>query len=136
MARGGEAASALTGRIFDADGHPMSPTFAYGRGGTIYRYYVSAPLQQGGRFLPADGMPRRISATAIEDFLADCLGRQTTTGDRRTTFDLIRRIEVLADRIRIEVLAEHIRNAGSSLGADESAIPHPTDPERMILSLA
>lgn len=39
--------SALTGRIFDADGHPMSPTTARGRSGHSYRYYVSAPLQQG-----------------------------------------------------------------------------------------
>ncbi len=37
----------LTGRIFDADGHPMSPTTARGRSGRSYRYYVSAPLQQG-----------------------------------------------------------------------------------------
>ena len=35
----------LTGRVFDADGSAMSPTFAYGRKGRIYRYYVSAPLQ-------------------------------------------------------------------------------------------
>ena len=39
--------SPLTGRIFDADGHPMSPTKARGRSGLSYRYYVSAPLQQG-----------------------------------------------------------------------------------------
>lgn len=45
------ARSTLTGRIFDADGNPMSPTFAYGKGGKLYRYYVSAPLQQGGRLM-------------------------------------------------------------------------------------
>ena len=39
--------SPLTGRIFDAAGHPMSPTTARGRSGRSYRYYVSAPLQQG-----------------------------------------------------------------------------------------
>jgi site-specific DNA recombinase len=45
--------SALTGRIFDANGHPMSPTTARGRSGRLYRYYVSAPLQQGrGADLP------------------------------------------------------------------------------------
>ena len=30
----------LTGRIFDADGRPMSPTFSYGRRKKLYRYYV------------------------------------------------------------------------------------------------
>ncbi|WP_439573827.1 recombinase family protein [Phreatobacter sp.] len=136
LAGGGKAASTLTGRIFDADGHPMSPTFAYGRGGTIYRYYVSAPLQQGGKLPPADDTPRRISATAIEDFIANRLSMLGTTGDRSKHLERTRRIEVLAGRIRIEVLAEDIRNAGSTPGADESAIPHPTDPERTILSLA
>ena len=39
--------SPLTGRIYDADGHPMSPTTARGRSGRSYRCYASAPLQQG-----------------------------------------------------------------------------------------
>ena len=43
------ATSPLTGRILDADGQAMSPSFAYGQHGTLYRYYVSAPLQQGQR---------------------------------------------------------------------------------------
>ncbi len=37
----------LTGRIFDADGHPMPPTTAPGRPGRSYRYYGSVALQQG-----------------------------------------------------------------------------------------
>ena len=44
-----KANAPLAGRLFDADGRPMSPTFSYGRGGRLYRYYVSAPLQQGAR---------------------------------------------------------------------------------------
>jgi hypothetical protein len=32
----------LTGRIFDVDGRPMSPTCAYGRQGKLDRYYASA----------------------------------------------------------------------------------------------
>ena len=41
--------AALTGRIFDADGVAMSPTFSHGARGQVYRYYVSASLQQGKR---------------------------------------------------------------------------------------
>ncbi len=48
-ARESVARSPLVGRIFDTDGQPMSPTFAYGKGRRLYRYYVSAPLQQGAR---------------------------------------------------------------------------------------
>lgn len=55
----------LGGRIFDANGEVMTPAFSRGRGGRIYRYYVSASLQQG----PADaddGVIRRVAAPAIE----------------------------------------------------------------------
>ena len=49
-----KANAPLAGRLFDAAGRPMSPTFSYGRGGRLYRYYVSAPLQQGARRDPSD----------------------------------------------------------------------------------
>jgi site-specific DNA recombinase len=135
-ASGGKAASALTGRIFDADGHPMSPTFAYGRGGTIYRYYVSAPLQQGGKLPPADGKPRRISAAAIEGFIADRLGALQQGDDDGAILDRIMRVEVLAGRIRITVPTQNIRSSGSTLGPEDSASPDPADPDRMVLTLA
>ena len=65
----------LAGRLFDADGRPMSPTFSYGRGGKLYRYYVSAPLQQGARRDPSDTAIRRISAPPLEVALATVLRR-------------------------------------------------------------
>ena len=43
------ARAPLTGRIFDIDGQPMSPSFTHGQRGQVYRYYVSAPLQPGRR---------------------------------------------------------------------------------------
>ena len=43
--------SPLSGRIFDAEGLPMGPTFAYGKAGRCYRYYVSQP-SAGGRQAP------------------------------------------------------------------------------------
>lgn len=55
----------LAGRLFDAAGEAMTPTFSYGRGGRVYRYYVSASLQQGSAIKP-DGVLRRISAPALE----------------------------------------------------------------------
>jgi len=118
---GGKAASLLTGRIFDADGHPMSPTFAYGRGGTIYRYYVSAPLQQGGKLTPDDDKPRRISATAIEGFIADRLGALPHSGDDGAILDRILRVEVLSGRIRIILPAPDPARLALVLGPGESA---------------
>ena len=72
---GAEGDAPLAGRLFDADGQPMSPTFSYGRGGKLYRYYVSAPLQQGARRDPSDTAIRRISAPPLEANLAAVLRR-------------------------------------------------------------
>jgi site-specific DNA recombinase len=62
----------LVGRLFDASGEAMSPTYSYGRSGRVYRYYVSASLQQGGTNRP-DGIVRRLSAPALECFVEERL---------------------------------------------------------------
>jgi hypothetical protein len=59
------AHSPLTGRIFDADDQVMSPAFAYGRGGKLYRYYVTASLQQGGKREKDDDAPCRACPMAV-----------------------------------------------------------------------
>jgi hypothetical protein len=69
------AHSPLAGRIRDADGQTMSPIFAYGKAGQLYRYYVSAPLQRGGQRDPNDGTPRRVSVPVIENTLSKVLAR-------------------------------------------------------------
>lgn len=96
--RNGVAALPLTGRIEDADGQPMSPTFAYGRNKRLYRYYVSAPLQQGASRRPNDPNPRRVPAELIERTLINALGAKTgpLVGD---PLDRIARITVLPDRL-------------------------------------
>ncbi len=99
---GGLASAPLAGRIFDADGAPMSPTFAHGRGGRLYRYYVSAPLQQGSRVATNDPHPRRISATILERHLEEALFRPRNDGSETkpaSALDRIRRIEVHPDRL-------------------------------------
>jgi DNA invertase Pin-like site-specific DNA recombinase len=62
----------LAGRLFDAAGEAMTPTYSYGRSGRVYRYYVSALLQQGGTNRP-DGVLRRISGPALERFVEERL---------------------------------------------------------------
>ncbi len=85
----------LTGRLFDAEGEPMSPTTAQGRSGRRYRYYVSAPLQQGRAGAPTvdtekrgrntigrpggtreqDAPLRRVAAIALEARIAEVVTR-------------------------------------------------------------
>lgn len=52
----GAAASPLTGKIFDADGQPMRPTFGHGRGKKISRYYVGETLLPNGQIGPTDNL--------------------------------------------------------------------------------
>ena len=64
----------LTGRLFDAAGEPMSPSFSRGALGGTYRYYVSSSLQTG-MARPNANILRRVSAPAIEQLVAGVLGR-------------------------------------------------------------
>ena len=64
----------LAGRLFDAAGEPMSPTFSRGARGGVYRYYVSASLQAGG-VKRTDAIVRRLPAPATEQLAADILAR-------------------------------------------------------------
>jgi DNA invertase Pin-like site-specific DNA recombinase len=57
--------AALTGKLFDQTGEVMSPSFSRGRSGKVYRYYVSASLQQGGSQRD-DGVLQRLPAPDIE----------------------------------------------------------------------
>ena len=98
----------LKGRIFDTDGQPMSPTFAQGRGGQTYRYYVSAPLQQGRRRPADDDAIRRVPAEAVEALV---LGRLQRLAHRRagalTTWavalTILKRVEVHATSVHLQI---------------------------------
>lgn len=75
-----EAASAVfVGRIFDAAGRPMTPTFAYSKAKRIYRYYVS---QSGGPPIPQGATPllRRFSGPLREGLVAGALARVMAKG--------------------------------------------------------
>ncbi len=131
------ARSALAGRIFDADGHPMSPTFAYGKGGRLYRYYVSAPLQQGGRRSARDTVPRRVSGPALEDALATALRRLMPDDMDLDASPLarIRRIEVLRDGVDIVLPLTLLRRLEARLAKGEEAAVDPADPSQLRLTL-
>lgn len=58
----------LTGKLFDANGDLMTPTFSRGRSDRVYRYYVSGSLQQGA-VVNDDDTVQRLPASAIEDLV-------------------------------------------------------------------
>lgn len=94
----------LRGLVFDADGHPMSPSFGYGRGGRVYRYYVSAPLQQGRKVEEREGVLRRVSAEALEEAVRTQLATMLQGAPDRPLAEMlkpVRRVEVLPHDLRI-----------------------------------
>ncbi len=128
------AASPLTGRIFDTDGRPMSPTFAYGRNRKLYRYYVSADLQQGGARRDADPAPRRISADALERLLDRTLNRLLPDGSS-DALPRVSRIEVHRAHLDLTLPVGLLRTIRRHLGSGETAEPDPADPAQMRLTL-
>jgi site-specific DNA recombinase len=95
------ASSPLTGRISDADGQPMSPSFAYGSKGRLYRYYVSAPLQQGQRRPANDPHPRRIPAQHLEETLSRAIAVRSDKAetDDSAPLDRIQAVTVESARL-------------------------------------
>ena len=68
------ARSPLMGKLFDATGEVMSPAFARNRSGKLYRYYVSASLQQGQQ-VPDDDIVRRLPAAKLDQIVEGLLTR-------------------------------------------------------------
>jgi site-specific DNA recombinase len=95
----------LTGLIFDAFGQPMSPSFAYGKSGRLYRYYIAMALQTGANITRDDEAIRRVSAPAVERFLVETLTRLSgkpgvQAADLKA---LVRRLELRADQTHLVV---------------------------------
>ena len=113
------AAHRLTGRLFDASGHPMSPTFSHGASGKVYRYYVSAPLQQGHKAeWQRDGI-HRLGADALEGLVNAAVER--LLGD--DALHLVTRVEVHLCRL-VLVVPRKLRGAVvARLATDEIADP-------------
>ena len=128
------ATAALRGRIFDADGEPMCPTFAHGARGQVYRYYVSAPLQQGQRRDPGDDAIRRVPATIIEAALTQILGRLLPTSSVDPLARVLR-IEVYREQLHILLAVAMLQPIRARLGADEYAVIDEADPSRLRLSV-
>ena len=128
------ATSSLTGRIFDADGQTMSPTFAYGKGRKLYRYYVSASLQRGGRRELDDKTPRRVSAAALERTLEEVL-RRLVPRQQENWIDLVTRLEIREAVANVWIPSNHLIDAQWNLGRGEAVSDDPADPSLCRITL-
>ena len=127
--------AALTGRIFDADGSAMSPTFSHGARGQVYRYYVSTPLQRGQRSL-LDHTPHaihRVPAVALEQALTAAVERLLP--GRIGVLALVARIEIYLDTVQMLLPIALLSSLRSRLGAGEEVVGDPADPAKLRLTL-
>ncbi len=123
----------LVGRLFDCDGQPMTPTFSHGARGTVYRYMVSAPLQQGRRKAPADNAVRRVPAEAIERLARVTLERLLPAQD--SPLDIPTRIELHRATVEMLLPVRHLNDIARNLRDGESAVRDPLDRASLRLTL-
>jgi len=138
------ATMALKGILFDADGDPMTPSFTYGRGGRLYRYYASAPMQAGFRRAKGDETIRRVPAREIEPIVRAALERLTRRAGAAPP--TLRRAEVHDHELHLligasSILAAHgdpereIDRLRARLGNGERACFDAADPEVVRIAL-
>ncbi len=123
----------LTGRIFDGDGQPMSPSFTRGKRGQAYRYYVSAPLQQGRRPADKDGI-HRVPGPALESMVSAAIRRLApASGDN--PLSLLTRIEVHTDSLQLLMPVGLLAAMRARLQQGETMAPDAADPAQLRLVL-
>ena len=92
----------LVGRLFDQDGNPMCPSFSRGKSGKLYRYYVSAPLQQGAR-MNGDAV-RRVPARAVESLVSDTMAQLLP--DHADPVRIVQKVELARGALHLMVPAK------------------------------
>ncbi len=123
----------LRGLVYDADGHRMTPSFGYGRGGKVYRYYVSAPLQQGrGGAVDRDAI-RRVKAETFHDIVEHAVRRVLKDQQAPLT-------RLVQSVTRIDVLPEHLQisfeTAKLAVGTRSALETSRLNPDHSLLTLA
>ena len=127
----------LKGLIFDAEDQPMCPAFGYGRGGKVYRYYVSAPLQQGARRRPGDDAIGRVPAEAIEQLVLDRLqqfgrSRSKSTADWASVAKPLRRVEVRASEVHLLLDGQRLFAAHADVASEVAQLANRIPPGERI----
>jgi hypothetical protein len=114
----------------------MTPSFAYGRKGRLYRYYVFAALQWGGRARADDAIIRRVPAATLESFVTQRLQIVLATPfqDWSTTKTLLHRVEVQRSAIHIVLASDRILERCQDVAAVIGQVERrPPQADRIIL---
>ena len=124
----------LKGKLFGTDGEAMSPSFTH-RGETkVYRYYVSAPLQQGRAMKTRPGAVRRVAADEIEGLLERELRARLRADEEkplRNLLEVVKRVDLEPEAVRITCMRSKFPRSALA-----DADPHPSDPSLAIVVLS
>ena len=106
----------LAGLVYDASGEPMGTSFSYGRGGRLYRYYVSGSLDPNrashGR------RPVRVSAGAVESMVQKALGRLLEKPPHLAWDEVrsvVHRIQLNSEETHLVLVADAVREPLESI---------------------
>ncbi len=128
------ARSPLVGRIFDSSGNPMSPTFSYGARGKLYRYYVSAPLQQGKRSSESETL-KRVSAAKLETRLGNYLNAILSNAESADTLKCVTRLIVGPEDVQVLIPLAKAPEHNGHLPAGVSITRDPVRSDQLRLTL-
>ncbi len=117
----------LKGKIFDAEGRPMSPSFGYGKTGKPFRYYVTAASPAGR---PDRDAVVRVSAPQLEALVAERLKRRAAHIEPER-IDL--RVEVHANSVQIEL--PHALGHAVAPTEDETLGPGAEGRARLVIAV-
>ena len=110
----------------------MSPTISRGKSGRSYRYYVSAPLQQGVQ-APHPDRVRRVSAIEIERVVADAVRRWIhKIGD---PLEPIRSVRLNERGLHVTVSGTEAASITSNLAEDETILDRTADTVTVLLPI-
>ncbi|MBO9499831.1 MAG: recombinase family protein [Novosphingobium sp.] len=122
----------LSGRIFDAEGRPMSPTYSKGKKGVHYRYYVSTTLQQG-KDKKADKdstLIERVPAKTLENQLSILLERIAPNAPGEV-LDRPKRIDIHRDAVHIVLKRDMCAGIQGRLTEHEVLVDDAEDPSHL-----
>ncbi|MEP1422574.1 MAG: recombinase family protein [Erythrobacter sp.] len=108
----------LTGKLFDANGEHMTPSFSRGSKGKHYRNYVSASLQQGPK--SAAGITQRVPASEIENLVREFASRVSNA--KKRPLDKVTSVHLHYDRIQIDLASDALNGTPSKLESGETIV--------------
>jgi site-specific DNA recombinase len=130
----------LTGLLFDDAGHRMVATHAT-KAGVRYRYYVSAPVLNGGAKTASAGSVSRVPAGNVEDAVVKCLKdhlaeqqnepmARAVRIDDREAIEQIASVTVHKDRLIVRLRPDAQQDASDNPDDRSLIIPWQKPPSR------